>query len=103
MNSGLYVRAGDSATDNDAACAKRFDAPTMKFSNVYFGLSEPFWRGSSEPGAGRGDSLGSAVWLPAPDGATLTGSVSRGSVATTKSQRTGVPLRVCAASSRIPQ
>ncbi len=39
MNSGLYAFAGDSATATEAACAKRFDEPMTKVSNMYFGLS----------------------------------------------------------------
>ena len=36
MNSGLYACAGASATASAAACAKRFDEPITKRSNVYF-------------------------------------------------------------------
>jgi hypothetical protein len=39
MKSGLYACAGASATASAAACAKRFDEPITKRSNVYFGLS----------------------------------------------------------------
>jgi len=42
MNNGLYARAGASATATAAACAKRFDAPMTKVSNVYFSLSFVF-------------------------------------------------------------
>src|SRR5262245_18266654 len=38
MNSGLYACAGASATASAAACAKRFDEPITKLSNVYFGF-----------------------------------------------------------------
>ena len=38
MNSGLYARAGASATATAEACAKRFEAPITKVSKVYFGL-----------------------------------------------------------------
>ena len=38
MNSGLYARAGASATATADACAKRFDAPITKVSKVYLGL-----------------------------------------------------------------
>ena len=40
MNSGLYERAGLSATESAAACAKRFDAPMTNWSNVYRGFSD---------------------------------------------------------------
>src|SRR5689334_1016239 len=39
MNNGLYALAGDSATATAAACAKRFDDPMTKVSNMYFGFS----------------------------------------------------------------
>ena len=102
MNSGLYDRAGDSATESDAACAKRFDAPMMKFSKVYFGLSEPFCRGSVGSAVRCVADAASVSWARAPDAGRFTRSLSLGSVATTNSQRTGLPLSVCAASSRIP-
>ena len=38
MKSGLYAWAGASATASAAACAKRFDEPITKLSNVYFGF-----------------------------------------------------------------
>ena len=38
-NSGLYARAGASATATAAACANRFDAPMTNVSKVYFSLS----------------------------------------------------------------
>ena len=38
MKSGLYACAGASATARAAACAKRFDDPITKRSNVYFGM-----------------------------------------------------------------
>ena len=45
--------AGDSATANAAACAKRLDVPMTKLSNVYFGFS----RAGVEVGAATGVSL----------------------------------------------
>src|SRR5438034_8248850 len=39
MNSGLYRREGEVATDFAAACANSLQAPTTKFSNVYFGFN----------------------------------------------------------------
>src|SRR4051794_23930398 len=39
MKSGLWACAGASATASAAACAKRFDEPMTKESNVYFVLS----------------------------------------------------------------
>src|SRR5918996_5166184 len=47
MKSGLYACAGASATASAAACAKRFDDPMMKRSNVYFGLSGDSWTSRS--------------------------------------------------------
>ena len=39
MNSGLYARAGASATATAAAWLNRFDAPITNVSNVYFSFS----------------------------------------------------------------
>ncbi len=39
MNSGLYARAGASATATAAAWLNRFDAPMTKVSKVYFSFS----------------------------------------------------------------
>src|SRR5690349_18736840 len=39
MNSGLYARAGASATATAAAWANRLEAPITKVSNVYFSFS----------------------------------------------------------------
>src|SRR6266487_6354532 len=41
MKRGLYCCAGASATTSAAACAKRFDEPITKESNVYLGLRPP--------------------------------------------------------------
>src|SRR5680860_517249 len=50
MNSGLYERAGDSATDMAAAWAKRLDVPMTNRSKVYRTLSVP--GAQSEPASG---------------------------------------------------
>ena len=47
MNSGLYARAGFSATATAAPLAKRFDEPMTKLSNVWFGFSDWLRCGSS--------------------------------------------------------
>jgi hypothetical protein len=49
MNSGLYARAGASATATAAAWLNRFEAPMTNVSNVYFSLSRACDRG---PAAG---------------------------------------------------
>ena len=49
MNSGLYARAGASATATAAAWLNRFEAPMTNVSNVYFSLSRVCDRG---PAAG---------------------------------------------------
>src|SRR5438034_8304910 len=57
MKSGLYACAGASATASAAACAKRFDEPITKESNVYFGLIPP----GSGRGSGGGSTAGGGV------------------------------------------
>src|SRR5665811_816446 len=66
MKSGLYARAGRSATARAAACAKRFEEPMMKRSKVYFGLTPvgevqtSLRSTSSRTGSGAVDSVTSA-------------------------------------------
>ena len=45
--SGLYWREVWSATRSAAACARRFDEPVTKFSNVYAGFRPPARRRGS--------------------------------------------------------
>src|SRR6185503_5189027 len=73
MKSGLYACAGASATASAAACAKRFDEPITKLSNVYFGLAP---------------SCGSAV---ATGRGLAAASAGSGSSATVSETRTSCP------------
>src|SRR6476469_2289727 len=62
MNSGLYARAGASATATAAACANRLDAPITNVSNVYFSLRRVLevcgWAGAVNGCPGSGGSGG---------------------------------------------
>src|SRR5213080_4894901 len=86
MKSGLYACAGASATARAAACAKRFDEPITKRSNVYFG----FIPESTAPLADRpfGASAGAGV---SAGTRSVTESATRRSWPVTS--RTAAPIR----------
>ena len=51
-NSGLYARAGASATATAAAWLKRFDAPMTNVSKMYFSFSRVCERAAALSAAG---------------------------------------------------
>src|SRR5579884_3218751 len=72
MKSGLYAWAGASATASAAACAKRFDDPITKESNVYFGLMPAIsLRGATSSGSGV-TAVGTACAPAGGDGGTAS-------------------------------
>ncbi len=72
MNSGLYFRAGVSATARAAACANRLDGPITKVSKVYRGLMS--CTGASAPAMGCGVGGATIHW-----GSGSLGAISRAS------------------------
>src|ERR1700730_592153 len=101
MNSGLYDRAGSSATDSAAACAKRLDAPMTNWSKVYAWFSVPGAQTELEAASRAAPDGGVGFWYVG-SAVLITSSSSRGAVSTTSSQARVPPAISRSASSTSP-